>query len=165
MHITTHHSKSRNGKAGGAPPGNKNALKHGLPYKATLNGPGLDERTSLFKALREKEQEPATALGGDPSPQEQVIIADSQEHALHRETGSLTSTNAQPCGSQSLTANPDSSKRCSNPFCRYGSMNAKQRKKFCCDRCRTDGYVLRRANAMVDAICILEFNAILQRTA
>ena len=82
MNITTHHSKSRNGKAGGAPPGNKNALKHG-PYKATLNGPGLDERTSLFKALREKEQELATALGGDPSPQEQVIIADSQEHALH----------------------------------------------------------------------------------
>lgn len=57
--------------------GNKKALKHGLyAYQTMLNGKGLDERTSLFKAMREKEQELVTALGGDPSPQEQVIIAD-----------------------------------------------------------------------------------------
>src|SRR4030095_12267104 len=69
--------------AGGAPKGSKNHLKHGLyTYKAMLNGNGLDERTSLFKALREKEQELVKALGGDPSPQEQAIIGDSLKKML-----------------------------------------------------------------------------------
>jgi hypothetical protein len=48
-----------------------------------LNGNGLDERTSLFKALREKEHELVTALGGDPSPQEQAIIGDSVKNMLY----------------------------------------------------------------------------------
>ena len=51
-------------RARGGPPGNKKALKHGLhSYKAMLNGNGLDERTSLFKALREKELELVKAIG------------------------------------------------------------------------------------------------------
>ena len=67
------------------PPGNKNAVKHGLyTYKAMLNGNGLDERTSLYKALREKEQELADALGGDPSPQEKTIIAGTVKKLLYR---------------------------------------------------------------------------------
>jgi hypothetical protein len=71
-------------RAPGGPPGNKKALKHGLyTYKAMLNGNGLDERTSLFKALREKERELITALGGDPSPQEQAIICDSVKNMLY----------------------------------------------------------------------------------
>ena len=48
-----------------------------------LNGKGLDERTSLFKAMREKEQELITTLGGDPSPQEQAIISDSVKNMLY----------------------------------------------------------------------------------
>ena len=48
-----------------------------------LEGKGLDERTSLLKALREKEQELVTALGGDPSPQEQAIIGDSVKNMLY----------------------------------------------------------------------------------
>ena len=48
-----------------------------------LNGNGLDERTSLFKALREKELELVRALGGDPSPQEQAIIGDSVKNMLY----------------------------------------------------------------------------------
>jgi hypothetical protein len=36
-----------------------------------------------LQALREKEQELITALGGDPSPQEQAIIADSVKNMLH----------------------------------------------------------------------------------
>jgi hypothetical protein len=68
----------------GGPPGNQKAVKHGLyAYKAMLNGKGLDERTSLFKALREKEQELVTALGGEPSPQEQAIIGDSVKNMLY----------------------------------------------------------------------------------
>jgi hypothetical protein len=75
---------SKSGKAAGAPKGNKNRLTHGLhTYKAMLNGNGLDERTSLFKALREKEQELVKALGGDPSPQEQAIIGDSVKNMLY----------------------------------------------------------------------------------
>src|SRR5262245_31877051 len=71
-------------RARGGPPGNKKAVKHGLhSYKAMLNGDGLDERTSLFKALREKEQELVTALGGDPSPQEHAIIGDSVKNMLY----------------------------------------------------------------------------------
>ena len=48
-----------------------------------LNGKGLDERTSLFKAMCEKELELITALGGDPSPQQQAIIADSVKNMLY----------------------------------------------------------------------------------
>src|SRR5262245_47762569 len=77
--------KKRTGgrNAPGGPPGNKKAIKHGLySYRAMLNGDGLDERTSLFKALREKEQE-LKALGGDPSPQELAIIGDSVKNMLY----------------------------------------------------------------------------------
>jgi hypothetical protein len=81
---TTQVSQSRRGQGAGAPSGNRNAVKHGLhTYKAMLNGNGLDERTSLFKALREKEQELVSALGGDPSPQEQAIIGDSVKNMLY----------------------------------------------------------------------------------
>ena len=78
--VTANHKD----RAGGAPPRNKNAVKHGLyAYQAMLNGKGLDERTSLFKAMREKELELITALGGDPSPQQQAIIADSVKNMLY----------------------------------------------------------------------------------
>jgi hypothetical protein len=53
------------------------------PYKAMIDGKGLDERTSLFKALREKEQELVSALAGDPSPQQQAIIGDSVKNMLY----------------------------------------------------------------------------------
>jgi hypothetical protein len=67
------------------PPGNKNAVKHGFyTYKAMLNGSGLDERTSLFKAMRDKERKFIDALGGDPSPQEQVLIADTVQAMLFK---------------------------------------------------------------------------------
>jgi hypothetical protein len=81
---TSEVSKERRGNVGGAPPGNKNAVKHGLhAYRAMLNGDGLDERSSLFRALRSKEQELVTALGGDPSPQEQTIIGDCIKNMLY----------------------------------------------------------------------------------
>jgi hypothetical protein len=71
-------------KGVGAPKGSRNHVTHGLyMYKAMLNGNGLDERTSLFKALREKEQELVKALGVNPSPQEQAIIGDSVKNMLY----------------------------------------------------------------------------------
>ena len=84
---TTEDQSTRSTKprgAVGAPLGNRNGLKHGLyVYKAMLDGDGLDQRTSLFKALREKEQELVSALGGDPSPQEQAIISDTVKNILY----------------------------------------------------------------------------------
>ena len=66
--LTDQAQQTRTGKgrfALGGPASNKKALKHGLyAYQAMLNGKGLDERTSLFKAMREKEQELITTLGG-----------------------------------------------------------------------------------------------------
>jgi len=71
-------------RAAGPPRGNQNAVKHGLySYKAMLNGGGLDQRTSLYQALMAKEKELATSLGGDPSPQEQAIIADTVKTMLY----------------------------------------------------------------------------------
>jgi hypothetical protein len=71
-----------------APKHNKYAVKHGLySYKAVIEGGGIDRRSSLYKALREKEQELIASLGGDPSPQERVIIADSIKVMLY--VGSL----------------------------------------------------------------------------
>ncbi len=76
----------KRGRSG--PPANKNAMRHGLySLKAMLNGDGLDRRTSLYHALRDKEQELVTALGGDPSPQERAIIGDTVKTMLY--TGSL----------------------------------------------------------------------------
>ncbi len=73
------------GKSGqSGPPGNKNALQHGLySLRAMLNGDGLDRRTSLYRALAEKERGLVTALGGDPSPQEKAIIGDTVKNLLY----------------------------------------------------------------------------------
>jgi hypothetical protein len=70
-------------KGRSGPPGNKNAMVHGLTvYRAMLNGDDLDKRTSLYRALAEKESELIVALGGDPTPQERIIIADTVKHIL-----------------------------------------------------------------------------------
>src|SRR5262249_18633934 len=72
------------GSNGGAPKRNHNAVKHGLyAFRRVLNGKGIDERSSLFKALRAKELEFIAALGGDPSPQELAIIQDSVKSLLY----------------------------------------------------------------------------------
>jgi hypothetical protein len=69
--------------------------------------------------------------------------------------------------SEPLTESSAYSQRCSNPFC-DAPMVAKNKhapvKLFCSYRCRMDGYVLRRARAMLDEVGIVELNDILQRT-
>ena len=75
---------------------------------------------------------------------------------------------AQSCRAQPLTEFQGHPQRCSNPFC-DAPMAAKNKhapvKLFCCDRCRMDGWVLRRARAMLDEVGIVELNAILQRVS
>jgi hypothetical protein len=46
----------------------------------------LDRRSSLYKALRLKEEELITALGGDPSPQERALIGDTVKVMLYLST-------------------------------------------------------------------------------
>jgi hypothetical protein len=73
---------------------------------------------------------------------------------------------AQGCASEPLTEFQGHPERCSNPFCN-APMAAKNKhapvKLVCSNRCRMDRYVLRRAQAMLDEVGIVEFNAILQR--
>jgi hypothetical protein len=69
--------------------------------------------------------------------------------------------NAPGYAVEPLTAKCGHSERCSNPFCN-APMEAKKRKRFCSDRCRMDGYVLRRAAQMLDQVGIVRFNAILK---
>ena len=72
----------KRGRSG--PPANKNAMRHGLHhYKRLLSGDGLKRSTALYHALAAKEQELVTALGGDPSPQEKAIIADTVKTLLY----------------------------------------------------------------------------------
>ena len=58
------------------------------------------------------------------------------------------------------------SQPCGNPFCEV-VVEIKSPKgkhgRYCSDRCRLDGYVLRRAKAMLDHVGIVEFNRILNR--
>jgi len=57
--------------------GNTFAVKHSLHgYRRMLSGGQLDARTA-YKVLGEKAQELVTPLGGDPSPQEPLITADT----------------------------------------------------------------------------------------
>jgi len=72
----------------------------------------------------------------------------------HHEARSFTSA--------PLTDDGGHSERCGNPFCQ-NAMNARTEKKFYCDRCRMDGYVLRRCKEMIDRLGIVEFNSILER--
>lgn len=67
------------GKAGrSGPPGNINAFIHGArSFKNLLIEGGMDRRSSLFKALQVQERELSLALGGDLSPQQQILVADS----------------------------------------------------------------------------------------
>ncbi len=67
-------------KSRGGQRGNSNNLQHGYyALKGLLNGGRLDKRTAIYRALREKEQELISALGGSEnvSPQEVVLIGDS----------------------------------------------------------------------------------------
>jgi hypothetical protein len=53
-----------------------------------------------------------------------------------------------------LTQSLGHSERCANPFCNH-AVGAKGR--YCSDRCRMDGYVLRRAKALLHEVGLIEF--------
>ena len=63
--------------------GNTLAVKHSLWRLRRMLGSKLDHRTTIWKVLCEREDELATAIGGDPSPQERSIIADAIKTQLY----------------------------------------------------------------------------------
>ena len=63
--------------------GNTLATKHSVYYFQRLLNGKLDHRTRLNRVLREKERDLIAALGGDPSPQERILIADAVKNILY----------------------------------------------------------------------------------
>ena len=81
--------------------------------------------------------------------------------AMGRVRIGVNQTDAQSFANKPLTAECGYSECCGNPFCK-APMDARHGKRFCSDRCRMDGYVLRCARAMLDEVGDVEFNAILK---
>ena len=78
----------------------------------------------------------------------------------------MARTEARSFDNEPCTESDGHSQRCSNPFCNARMKDKNKHaavKRFCSDRCRLDGYVLRRAKAMVERVGIEEFESILQR--
>jgi len=67
-----------------------------------------------------------------------------------------TSTEPEKPAVLPLTDNGGQSERCLNPFCQ-AEVKGRKGKKFCCDRCRLDGYVLRRAWQMISSVGLVKF--------
>ena len=91
-------------------------------------------------------------------------LRDSQEALTARATPErqMSRTGARKCTSTALTRFSGHSKPCANPFwvvvVEIKSTKGKHG-RYCSDRCRTDGYVLRRAKSMIAEVGIIEFNA------
>src|SRR5215813_3872295 len=81
-------SPQERGKLGGAPKGSANAFKHGkYQLQRLLLDGGPKKSTALYRVIAAKEQELIASLGGDPSPQELIIIKDTIKTMLFK--GSL----------------------------------------------------------------------------
>jgi hypothetical protein len=73
---------------GGAPKGSANAFKYGrYQLQRLLSDGGPKKSTALYRVIAAKEQELIASLGGDPSPQELIIIKDTIKTMLFK--GSL----------------------------------------------------------------------------
>lgn len=86
MESESNGNSAENGRkrAGGAPRGNKNRQTHGYySLVATLNKGHLDKRTLIGRYQMDKEDEIAKALGGDPSPQQSILITDTVKTMLY----------------------------------------------------------------------------------
>jgi hypothetical protein len=68
-----------------------------------------------------------------------------------------------PCPSDALTEPASPSERCSNPFCDAVARRSRKHGRYCSDRCRMDGYALRKARELLDRVGIVEFHQLLKR--
>jgi hypothetical protein len=78
----------------------------------------------------------------------------------------MSSTVAQTCVRTALTQSNGHSQRCANPFCDVEVEIKSPRGKhgrYCSDRCRLDGYALRRVKALLDQVGIIRFHALIDQ--
>jgi len=80
----------------------------------------------------------------------------------------MSSAALQSCVLQSLTTSSGHSDACQNPFCKSvieplpdGWRRTKRR--YCSNRCKLDGYALRRAKALLNKVGIVRFHELLDQ--
>jgi len=72
-------------KAKGPPKGSQNGFKHGkYQLMRLLSDGGPKKSTTLYRVIIAKEKELIASLGGDPSPQELIIIKDTVKTMLFK---------------------------------------------------------------------------------
>ena len=73
-------------------------------------------------------------------------------------------TQAEPpiCTSDALTLRNGHSERCANPLCNGTARKSRKHGRYCSDKCRMDGYALRRAKALLDQVGVIEFHRLLR---
>ena len=81
----------------------------------------------------------------------------------------MSSAAIQSCAVQSLTTSSGHSGKCGNPFCNsiieplpYGYRRTARR--YCSNRCKLDGYALRRAKALLAKVGISTFHVLLDQS-
>lgn len=74
----------------------------------------------------------------------------------------MTSTEPAKCASEPLTAEQTAFSPCANPFCNTPT-TVRTGKRYCSDRCRMDGYALRRAREMLNKVGVVRFFELLQK--
>jgi len=79
------------------------------------------------------------------------------------ETEAMTTTESATCARTALTQLNGHSDRCANPFCEGVARRSARGKhgRYCSDRCRMDGYALRRVKALLDRVGVIEFHRLL----
>jgi len=80
----------------------------------------------------------------------------------------MSSAALQSCVIQSLTTSSGHSDACQNPFCKSiiealpdGWRRTKRR--YCSNRCKLDGYALRRVKALLNKVGIVRFHTLLDQ--
>ena len=74
----------------------------------------------------------------------------------------------QSCVVQSLTTSSGHSGKCGNPFCNsiiepLPEGYRRTARRYCSNRCKIDGYALRRAKALLNKVGITRFHELLDR--
>ena len=69
---------------------------------------------------------------------------------------------------QSLTTSSGHSGKCQNPFCKsviepLPEGYRRTARRYCSNRCRMDGYTLRRAKALLNKVGIIRFHELLDQ--
>jgi hypothetical protein len=77
----------------------------------------------------------------------------------------MSSTEPRTYARTALTHIQNDFERCANPFCdKQREIKPRgQHGRYCSDQCRTDGYALRRAKALLNKVGIIRFHELLDQ--